>query len=94
MWSLPATGPISSRKPALDIEVDVLERAREIEGAGLHLGLDLVEPARDLLGFLLVKDAGRAKHGDMGLGGLNIVTPQPLVEVDGGVYLLHDLGGT
>ena len=28
----------------------------------------------------------------MRLGRKNVVTPQPLVEVDGGVYLLHDLG--
>ena len=81
-------------EPALDIQMDVLERAREFECAGLDLGRDLVEAARDLFASALRDDAGRAEHGDMRLGGENIVAPQPLVEVDGGVYLLHDRGGT
>ena len=81
-------------EPALDIQMNVLERAREFELAGLDLGHDLVEAAGDLLRLFGRDDAGRAEHGDMRLRGENIVPPQPLVEVDGGVYLLHDLGGT
>ena len=81
-------------EPALDIQMNVLELAREFELAGLHLGHDLVEPAGDLLRLFGRDDAGRAEHGDMRLRGKNVVPPQPLVEVDGGVYLLHDLGGT
>ena len=86
--------PDQLAQPALDIEMNVLERARESELAGLDLGQDLVEAARDLVGLRRFHDAGRAEHGDMRLGGKNVVTPQPLVEVDGGVYLLHDLRRT
>jgi len=77
----------------LDVEVNVLERSRESERAGLDLGGDRVQSARDCLGVLLGQDAGRAEHGDMRLGSQNIVMPEPLVEADGGVYLLHDGGG-
>ena len=80
-------------QPALDIQMDVLERAAEVEGAGLDLGRDLVEPARDLFAVFLGDDAGRGEHGGMGLGRKNVVAPEALVEVDGGVYLLHDRGG-
>ena len=78
---------------ALDIEMDVLERAAEGEGAGLDLACDLVEAARDLARIRLGDDAGLGKHRGMGLGRHDIVTPEALVEVDGGVYLLHDRGG-
>ena len=40
-------------EPALDIQMNVLERAGEVEFARLDLGGDLVEAARDLLGFFL-----------------------------------------
>ena len=59
----------------------------------LDLGRDLVEAARDLVAFLLGDDAGRGKHRGMRLGRKNVVAPEALVEVDGGVYLLHDRGG-
>ena len=86
--------PDQLAQPALDIQMNVLERTRELELARLDLGGDRVETARDLLGLFRVDDAGRAKHGDMRLRGHDIVTPQALVEVDGGIYLLHDLGRT
>ena len=81
-------------QPALDIEMDVLELAGEGEFACLDLGRDLVEAGCDFFRLGFGQDAGRAEHGDMRLGGQNVVAPQALVEVDGGVYLLHDRGGT
>ncbi len=80
-------------EPRLDVEVNILERPGEGEGAGLDLGCDLVEAARYLLAFFLGDDAVVGKHGGMGLGRKNIVAPEALVEVDGGVYLLHNRGG-
>ena len=80
-------------EPRLDIQMNVLERAHKVEFAGLDLGRDLVEAARDLIALFLGDDAGIGEHRSMGLGRKNIVAPEALVEVDGGVYLLHDRGG-
>ena len=80
-------------EPRLNVEMDVLERTGKVEFAGLDLGRDLVEAAGDLLTLFLGNDAGIGEHRGMGLGRKNIVAPEALVEVDGGVYLLHDRGG-
>ena len=49
----PAGGrPDQLGEPALDIHVDVLERAREGEGPRLDLDSDRVEPASDRFGVL------------------------------------------
>ena len=80
-------------EPRLNIQMNVLERPGEVEFAGLDLGRDLVEAARDLIALFLGDDAGICEHRCMGLGRKNIVAPEALVEVDGGVYLLHDRGG-
>ena len=80
-------------EPRLDIEMNVLERAHKVEFAGLDLSRDLVEATRDLIALFLGDDAGIGEHRSMGLGRKNIVAPEALVEVDGGVYLLHDRGG-
>ena len=87
-------GPDQLAQAALDIEMNVLERARELELACLDLGRDRVETGGDRIGLFRIDDAGCPEHGDMGLGGHDIVTPQALVEVDGGIYLLHDFGRT
>ncbi len=92
--SLPATGPISSRSRLSTLR---WMSSSEREKANLPASISArmrIEPARDLVGLLGLDDAGRAEHGDMRLGGENVVAPQPLVEVDGGVYLLHDLRRT
>ena len=43
VWSLPASGPIDLRQPALDRHVDVLVGVVELELAALHLRADLLE---------------------------------------------------
>jgi thiol-disulfide isomerase/thioredoxin len=73
--------------------MDVFERAQEIEGAALDLGRDRIEATRYLLAVFLGDDAACGEHRGMGLGRKNIVAPEALVEVDGGVYLLLDCGG-
>ena len=80
-------------EPPLDVQVNVLERPAEVECASLDLGGDLVEAARYLFAFFLADDAVRREHRGMGFGRKNVVAPEALVEVDGGVYLLHDRGG-
>ena len=78
---------------ALDVQMDVLEGAPEGEFAPLDFGRDRVEPARDLVRLMLGNDAAGGEHFGMGFGRKNIVAPEALVEVNGGVYLLHDRGG-
>ena len=80
-------------EPALDVHVHVLERAREHEPPGLDLLEHLVEAGVYLLEVLLGDDALGRQHGGMRLGGADVLRRQSLVEVDGGVYLLHDLRG-
>ncbi len=68
--------------------------AREkVKRAGLDLGQHAVEAGVDLLGVVLGDDALRRQHRGMRLGGADVLGRQSLVEADGGVYLLHDLGG-
>ena len=59
--------PDQLAQAALDIQMNVFERAREFELARLDLRHDLVKPARDLLGLFGGDDAGLAQHGDMRL---------------------------
>ena len=79
---------------ALDVHVDVFERTREREAAGLDLGLDLLEPGAYGGHIILGEDAGLAQHGGMRERAPDVLPPQPLVEIDGGVDLLHDGVGT
>ncbi len=51
---------------ALDVHVDVFERARERQRARLDFALDLMKTARDGVGVGGVDDAGFSQHGDMG----------------------------
>ena len=89
----PGGRPDELGEPALDIHVDVLERAREFEGPRLDFARDLVQAARDGLGVLRRDDALLGEHGGMGLGAGDVLAPQGLVEIDGGVDLLHDRVG-
>ena len=79
-------------EPALDVHMDVLERAREGEGARLDFALDLRETLGDGLGVGGLDDALAREHGDMGLRAGDVLGGELAVEVDRGVDLLHDLG--
>ena len=78
---------------ALDIEMYVFQRSREFEVSSLDLGQDFVETLGDLGGLFRRKDACSLKHGDMRFRGFDIVPPEPLVEIDGGINVLHNVGG-
>ena len=79
-------------QPALDVHVHVFQRARELQAAGRDLLQHPVEAGGDLLGVVLGDDALGRQHRRMRLGGADVLGRQSLVEADGGVYLLHDLG--
>ncbi len=79
---------------ALDVHVDVLERTREREAPGLDIGLDLLEPSVDRSHILTRQDARLAEHRGMGARTADVLAPEALVEIDGGVDLLHDGVGT
>ena len=89
----PAAGPIELGEPALDVHVNVLERAREDEGPRLDFALDLVQAGGDGVGVGLRDDALGGEHGDMGERAGDVLGGELAVEVDGGVDLLDDLGG-
>jgi hypothetical protein len=51
-----------------------------------------IQAGPDLLGIVLGDNALGRQHRRMRLGGTDVLGRQSLVEADGGVYLLHDLG--
>ncbi len=80
-------------EPALDIHVDVFERAAEGELAALDLRQDRVETLCDLFGVVRRNDALLGQHVGMGLGRHDVLAVKSLVEIDRGVDLLHDGAG-
>lgn len=78
----------------LDIHMNVFERAREREAPRLDLALDALESGTDGGHIVLGQDAGLAQHRRMRERASDILPPQALVEIDGGVDLLHDGVGT
>ncbi len=79
-------------KAALDIHVNVLERALEDKRSRLDFALDLVQSGGDGVGVGLGDDALGGEHRDMGQRAGDVLGGELAVEVDGGVDLLHDLG--
>ena len=79
-------------KAALDVHMDVFERARERKRARLDFAFDLGETLGDGLGVGGFDDALRSEHGEMGLGAGDVLGGELAVEVDRGVDLLHRLG--
>ena len=63
------------------------------ERTGLDLTENRLETVADRAHILLRQDAGFREHGRMREGAPDVLGREPLVEVDGGVDLLHDLGG-
>ena len=74
--------------------MNVFERARECECPGLDRALDSLEPLLDRGHIILGQDPGLAEHGRMGKRTPDVLAPKALVEIDGGVDLLHDGIGT
>ena len=79
-------------EPALDVHVDVFERAREGEGPGLDFALDLGQALGDGVRVRLFDHALSGEHGDMREGACDVLGGELAVEVDRGVDLLHDFG--
>ena len=77
----------------LDVHVDVLQGALELETAVLDLGQDVVQAADDGIAVLLRYNAPVHQHGRVGLGAGDVLGVKALVHVDRGVDLLHHLGG-
>ena len=90
--SRPAAGPTISLKPAFDVHMDVLERARERKRPCLDFAFDLGETPRDRLGVGGFDDALAGEHGEMGLGAGDVLGGELAVEFDRGVDLLHRFG--
>jgi hypothetical protein len=76
----------------LDVHVDVLERARELEPAGLDLVPDSPEALHDGLRVSPGDDILRRQHLGMRDRSPDVLGVEPAVEVDRGVDLLHDGG--
>src|SRR5690606_26498129 len=68
----------------LDVHVHVFQVHAPVEGAGLDLGLDLLQTVDDGVTFGHGQHAGLLQHGGMGDGAHDVVTVEALVEVDGG----------
>ncbi len=73
--------------------MDVLQLALEDEAAFGDLGRDLVEPLHNGIRVRLGDDPLLGQHPGMGLRAREVLLGQPFVEIDGGVYLLHDGSG-
>ena len=81
-------------QPRLDVEMDVLKLGREGEAAGLDLGTDPGEPVLDRRHLLGPEHAHRPQHPRVCQRALDVLRPQPLVEPDRGINLLHQGRGT
>ena len=77
-------------EPALDIHVNVFERARKRECAGGDLGLHLIEPAPNFGRVGFRDDALFGEHSRMRLRAFDVLGKEALVEADRGVDFLHD----
>jgi hypothetical protein len=81
------------RQPALDIHVNVFERALEVEVALAHLGQDGVEALGDVLRIAGRDDSPLGQHGGMRLGGGDVLGIHMAIDVDGDVDFFHDRVG-
>ena len=79
-------------KPALDIHVNVFERAREGKGSRLDFAFDLSQTGGNGVGVGRLNDALLGEHCNMRLRAGNVLGGEFAVEVDRGVNLFHDGG--
>ena len=82
------------RQARLDVHVHVLEVAPQLQPAAVRLGEDGLQPGKDGVGVRLRYDAAGGQHPGMRLRGTDVLADQAVVEVDGGVDLLHNGGWT
>ena len=78
----PGCGADQFRQTRLDIHVDVFERARENEFAAVDLGLDLLQPLRNLRGVVAGDNPAFGEHGDMRERATNVLRAKTLVKID------------
>src|SRR5215472_10547818 len=73
--------------------MDVLERAFKVEFSNPDFFFDRIEPLQDGLAIAVLDDTLLCQHADMRARAPDVLCCHPFVEIDGGRYLLHDLGG-
>ena len=71
----------------------VLEAPLEFEVASRDLGFDLLQAADDRRTVGLADDAAGGQHPGVSLRSGKIFVGEAFVEIDGGVYFLHDRSG-
>ena len=86
-------GPDQFGKPALDVHMDVFERALEVESALADLRQDRVEALCDVFRITSGDDAVVREHGGMRLRRGDVLGIHVTVDVDGDVDFLHDRVG-
>ena len=78
-------------KPALDVHVNVFERALKSNDALASISDKIVSrPLRDIFRITSGDNALRGEHGGVGLGRGDVLGIKVTVEVDRGVDFLHD----
>ena len=86
----PGGGANDVLQAGFDVEMDVFQRARERERAGLDLGLHLLEALPNECGIGFRDDSLGGQHRGMGFRACDVLGEQALVEADRGVDLFHD----
>ena len=81
-------------EPRFDVEMNVFERGFENEAPFGNLRCDPLETRENGVRILPGNDHLVREHVRMRAGACDILFGQPLVEIDRGVYLLHQRGGT
>ena len=92
----PRRRPDQLGEAGLDVHMDVLEGALELEAAVLHLGEHGIEPADDCPRILGRNNALMRQHFGMRPACDHILAIELAVDVDRGIYVRHDgvrLGG-
>ena len=79
-------------QPRFHVHVDVFQRGLELELALVDLRADAREAVGDGLAIRLRQNALLHQHGGVGERAFDIFLVEALVDVDRGVYLLHDGG--
>jgi hypothetical protein len=74
----------------LHVHVDVFERDLELELSLIDLRADALQAVGDGIAVRLRQNALLHQHGGMGERAFDIFLVETLVDVDRGVYLLHD----